>query len=189
MKYTAEQIIKRMSELKLRTAIPSDYWICGIRSSADAPDKFDDEFYLFKGTSIIKATTGTTNPGKPVLTGGFKKYNKLGAAVVASNVYYQKLWTFGYHNGKVKALKQTGPILVYRDGDMDSKSEELGKPVQGDFDINFHCATYKLAGLVRTSIGAFSAGCMVCNNDNDYSFIIDTVKNQKLIDFCLLKEF
>lgn len=27
--------------------IPNKYWIVGIRSNADLPDKFDDAFYLF----------------------------------------------------------------------------------------------------------------------------------------------
>lgn len=186
MKYTNTEILNRIEKLGYKEYIPKDYWICGVRSILDEPDKFDDRFYLFKGKIKVLETTGTTNPGVPVLQ---KFVNPKGAAVVKSDMWYKGLWAFGYHNGKVKALKQVGKIIVYRDTDKDLKSEEQGITEEGLFGINFHSATYKLAGLVRTKIGAWSAGCQVCNNDLSYSKIIDTVMHQKKIDYCLLNEF
>lgn len=186
MKYTNIEILSRIEKIGYKDRIPKNYWICGIRSILDNPDSFDDKFYLFKGKIMIMETTGTTNPGVPNL---LKLVNPKGAAVVKSDMWYKNLWTFGYHRGKVKALKQVGPISVYRDADKDTKSEEQGLLDVGYFGINFHSATYKLAGLVRTKIGAWSAGCQVCNDDNAYSKIIDIVKNQSRIDFCLLNEF
>ena len=86
---------------------------------------------MFEGEKFIDVVTGTTNPGTPVLQGGFLKYNKVGAAVVKSDTWYYDVWAYGLHMGKMPALRQVGKITVFRDGDKDSKSEEIGAPITG----------------------------------------------------------
>jgi len=190
MKYTDKQLLDRVKSLKSFKKVPEDFWIVGVRSKADSPDKYDDKFYLYRGETFYKVTTGTTNPGLSILKGGFKDYNNQGAAVVKADEWYYDVWSPGKHRGKIKALRQAGNITIYRDGDMDSKSEEIGPSEKGNYyGINFHPATYKLAGLVRISLGNWSAGCQVCNNDTDYEYIIDIIGTQSKVSYCLLNEF
>jgi len=191
MNYSANKLITRVKQLQDVTYIPDNYWIIGIRNPDDTPDAFDDRFYLMKGEEIVCETTGTTNPGKKVLQGGFKKYNKRGAALVESDRMYYDLWYPGKHKGVVPALKQIGKITVWRDGDGDAKSEEQGyKEHRTDIGINFHSASKDfLQVAIKTVVGGWSAGCQVCNNTKEYKEIIDTVWNQDRVSFCLLKEF
>jgi len=189
--YTTDQLLDRVEELKSFKTIPLGYWILGVRSNEDAPNKYDDKFYLFNGEQFVKVVTGTTNPGTPILEGGFLKYNKVGAAVVKSNEWYYDVWAYGLHQGKQPALRQVGPFIVYRDGDKDSKSEEIGIPIKGSgYGINFHSISNNLSvKKIGENIGGWSAGCQVCNNVEQYSMIINLIKNQNRITYCLLEEF
>ena len=187
--YTTDQLLDRVESLKSFKTIPLGYWIVGVRSEEDAPNKYDDKFYLFNGEEFVKVVTGTTNPGTPILEGGFLKYNKVGAAVVKADEVYYDVWKFGLHQGKMPALRQVGPFIVYRDGDKDGKSEEIGAPITGSgYGINFHTCSY-LEKVVGENIGGWSAGCQVINNTEQYYMIINLIKNQNRITYCLLKEF
>jgi len=187
--YTDKQILDRVKSLKSFKSIPLGYWIVGVRSEEDAPNKYDDKFYLFNGEQFVKVVTGTTNPGTPILQGGYLKYNRVGAAVVKADEVYYDVWKFGLHQGKMPALKQVGPFIVYRDGDKDGKSEEIGAPITGSgYGINFHTCSY-LEKVVGENIGGWSAGCQVVNNTEQYYMVINLIKNQNRITYCLLKEF
>ena len=188
--YTDKQILERIKSLPSFKAIPKSKYIVGIRSTEDATDKFDDKFYLFEGETFLHVTTGTTNPGAPVLQGGFLKYNNAGAAVVKSNSWYYDVWAYGLHMGKMPALKQVGPITVHRDGDKDGKAEELGAPITGLYGINFHAATYNnFFRGVQENIGEWSAGCQVVNNKQEHLQWIDLLKAQPRVSYVLLNEF
>jgi len=189
--YTTTELLDRVEELKSFKTIPLGYWIIGIRSNEDAPNKYDDKFYLFNNEQFVKVVTGTTNPGLPILEGGFLKYNRVGAAVVKSNEWYYDVWAYGLHQGKQPALRQIGNFIVYRDGDRDGKSEEIGAPiVGGGYGINFHSISNDLSvKKIGENIGGWSAGCQVCNNVEQYSMIINMIKNQNRITYCLLEEF
>ena len=187
--YTDKQILDRVKSLKSFKGIPQGYWIVGVRSNEDAPNKYDDKFYLFNGEQFVKVVTGTTNPGTPILQGGYLKYNKVGAAVVKADEVYYDVWKFGLHQGKMPALRQIGNFIVYRDGDKDGKSEEIGAPIVGSgYGINFHTCSY-LDKVVGENIGGWSAGCQVVNNTEQYYMIINLIKNQNRITYCLLNEF
>ena len=192
MNYVASELIERIKQMPDFKEIPNNYWIIGIRNPEDNPDKFDDRFYLMKGEELILDTTGTTNPGVKILKGGFKAFNKEGAAVAESDRIYYNLWVPGLHQGKMPALRQQGaPITIYRDGDGDEKSEEIGRRTNGYYGINFHADQYNIKGIDKDSdrIGAWSAGCQVCNNMKDYNKIIETIGNQNRVTYALLKEF
>ena len=188
--YTDKQILERIKSLPSFKAIPESKYIVGIRSTEDATNKFDDKFYLFEGETFLHVTTGTTNPGAPVLQGGFLKYNNAGAAVVKSNSWYYDVWAYGLHMGKMPALRQVGPITVHRDGDKDGKAEELGAPITGLYGINFHAATYNnFFRGVQENIGEWSAGCQVVNNKQEHLQWIDLLKAQPRVSYVLLNEF
>jgi len=189
--YTTQQLLDKAKSLPSFTKIPSGYWLYGMASEEDAPNKFDDKIYLFNHEICLGVTSGTTNPGTPVLEGGFLKYNKVGAAVVKSNEWYYDVWTYGLHMGKMPALKQVGNFLVYRDGNKNKKSEEIGVPIKGSgYGINFHAATYdsNFKGL-QENIGNWSAGCQVCNDKQKHLEWVKLMKPQKRISYVLVKEF
>lgn len=191
--YTAKELLIRFKKLADFKGLPKGYWIIGVRNLEDLADRFDDRFFLMKDEEIVCTTTGTTNPGLRVLQGGFKKYNKHGAALVQSERIYYDVWKYGKHHGYMPALKQLGNVItIYRDGDMDRMSEEIGEPMTGWYGINFHTATKSYLGnIIKSTIGGWSAGCMVCNNTKEYMNIINTIKKskQEKVTFCLLKEF
>jgi hypothetical protein len=189
--YSVAELLDRVSEMEGFVKIPSGYWIIGIRNQEDHPDRYDDIIYLMYNKTLIKRTTGTTNPGLKVLRGGFKSYNKNGAAIVKSDKFYPNLWKFGKHKGYMEALVQKAIVTVFRDKDCDYLAEEQGKEYKGFYGINFHTATKNyLSNLIKTIIGGWSSGCIVCNNTKDYRLIIAKIKKQNLpVSFCLLKEF
>lgn len=185
--YTDAELLKRVKELSSFTHIPCEYWILGIQSNADHLNKFDDKFYIFYGDKFILRTFGTTNGGK---TGLYNPVNSKGLAVIKTDEWYYDLWKNGFHKGKMPALVQNRPIKFYRDNNRNSKIEEVG-PVYEDFiGINFHTVSYdKNAKIIKENIDGWSMGCQVVNNTVEYYQILDLLKNQSAITYCLLKEF
>ena len=188
--YTNDQILKRMASLPSFKGYPKGRHIVGVRSNEDAANVPDDKFYFFTETVFDTMTTGTTNPGTPVLKGGFLKYNKAGAAVVKADEVYYDVWAYGLHQGKMPALRQVRPIKIYRDGDMDGKSEEIGKMDEGLYGINFHTMDYdKQSKAVKETINGWSAGCQVVNNVEKFYQVINLFKTQKKVTYTLLNEW
>ena len=188
--YTSTELLNKVKSLNSFKAIPDGYWILGTRSNEDAPNVFDDKGYLFRSEQFIKVFSMTTNAGVPYLQGGFLKYNKVGVAHVKANEWYHDLWAYGLHHGKMPALVQVGNILIFRDGDMDVHAEEIGKVIKGLFGINFHSTKYDFTyHVVTPRIGEWSAGCQVVNDTETYLMIINMIKNQHRITYCLIDEF
>lgn len=189
--YTDKQLLDRVKSLPNFSSIPSSRWILGVRSAKDESNIFDDKFYIFEGEKFIDVISGTTNPGVTILK-NFHKYNSKGAAIVKSDKWYYDLWIFGMHKGKIPALLQLGnQITVYRDGDGDDKSEELGQEYVGYFGINWHLNTYNLSSkLTKIQINDWSAGCQVPNNTAKYLAQMKYFKEHKgKVTYCLIKEF
>jgi hypothetical protein len=187
--YTDKQLLEKVKSLSSFTKIPSGYWLLGVRSQDDLPNRFDDKIYLFKGEEFVLVTSATTNPGTPTLR-QFEKINKDGAAVLKADEWYYNVWKYGKHQGKVEALLQLGnKVTVYRDTDKDDKSEEQGKLQTGYFGINFHPNTYDLSKGSGTNVGWWSAGCQVVNNIPNYKLMIGLLKREKLVTYCLINEF
>lgn len=186
--YTDKQLLTKVKSLSSFKTIPNDYWILGVQSSADAFNTFDDKFYLFKGEQFVMVTSGTTNAGKNGML-NYESQNPAGVAVIKTNEWYYSVWKFGLHKGKMRALKQVRPFLISRDGDKDQSIEEnASKPVI--CGINFHANTYDLANTeIKSIIGGWSLGCQVVNDTPKYVKIIDFVEPQKLVTYCLIKEF
>lgn len=187
--YTDKQLLEKVKSLSSFTKIPDGYWLLGVRSLDDLPNRFDDKIYLFKGEEFVLVTSATTNAGTPTLR-QFEKINKDGAAILKADEWYYNVWKYGKHNCKVEALLQLGnKVTVYRDTDKDDKSEEQGKLQTGYFGINFHPNTYDLSKPSGTNIGWWSAGCQVVNNISNYKLMIGLLKREKLVTYCLINEF
>lgn len=186
--YTDSQLLNKVRSLPSFKAIPKGFWILGIQSNEDHFNKYDDKFYLFEGEKFILVTSGTTNAGKNGLL-KYDSYNAEGVAVIKTNEWYYDVWKYGLHKNKVRALKQVRPFLISRDGDKDEQIEE-GKAIPMLAGINFHPNTYDLNDkTIKELIGGWSLGCQVVNNTEKFVKIMDLIQPQKVVSYCLLKEF
>lgn len=192
MYYTSKQLITKAKQAEDYKGIPEGYWVCFVRINEEdqKPNEFNDVAYLMRGEEIVLTSTCTTTPGLPALRGGFKKYNKAGAAVVKSNVWMNEAFSPGLHNGKMEALRQVKDIYAYRDGDMDDVAEQLGTPKLGMWHTNIHASTYDFMSKIRRLfIKGWSYGCIVWNFMPDYKRMIKLTKKQKFISAIVLDEF
>lgn len=188
-RYTDKELLDKAKSLKSFKGIPPGYWILGVQSKEDTFNHFDDKFYLFKGEKFIVTTSGTTNAGTTGLK-NYEKYNKDGVLIVKTEEWYHGLWKFGYHKGRMPALKQVRPIKYFRDWNKNEKAEEIGKVKEGIRGVNFHTVTYQNnLSLVKKLIGGWSVGCQVINNVSRYFRILNLVKHQNYVTYCLIKEF
>lgn len=187
-KYTDKQLLNKVKSLPSFKNIPTGYWILGVQSEEDTFNRFDDKFYIYKGEEFIMMTTGTTNAGVNGLM-KYNTYNPEGVAVIKTNEWYYDVWKYGLHRGKMRALRQQKPFLISRDGDKDQKIEEgISTPVM--CGINFHANTYDLDNqVIKDIIGGWSLGCQVVNDTPKYVQIMDLLQPQKVVSYCLLKEF
>lgn len=187
--YTDEALLDRVTTLPTFNGFPKDYWILGVRAKNGNSNEFECKFYLYHNTTFIIATSGTTVPGITALK-GFEKYNKHGAAVIKSDMWYHNVWKFGYHKRLMKALKQVRNMHFYRDGNKNTIAEEKGSVYIDRVGLEFHTVSYnKFTNFIKKYIFGWSAGCQVANNVDDYYEIIDRVRDQKSVTYCLLKEF
>lgn len=176
-----------IEELKAEFARLGYKWlpfqIVGIRSKADAVNKFDDLIGLIENDTVTWFT-GTTNPGTHWLK---NLLNPKGTALLKPNQYIDT-WKLDLHQGKYLALCQRKPVTVYRDSDKDDFAEETAIVETGLFGINIHRAN---PNLVSQLIGQYSAGCQVLNDPKDFEYLIKRCQESKQKDFTytLLKEF
>ena len=205
--YTDEQLLNRAIETPEFRGFPPGYFIIGVRSNEDTFDTYDDKFYIFvnpfkesidviEGIKFIEVLTGTTNPGGKVLKGGFLRFNKIGAAILKSDYWHYDMWYPTYRTSRGYELRQSAKVFVYRDGNKNEKSEEIGTPIYGNYGINFHTNTFKYYNsVVKSIIGIWSAGCQVTNDRMKFiRFLKLFLKRKKegkqsKISYCLLKEF
>jgi hypothetical protein len=171
------------SELK-QVALKKGYqWLpfqlINIRSASDKPNEFDDLLGVFDNGNITWHT-GTTNPGVHWLK---NLLNPKGAAVLAEGQHLNA-WVIGKHKGQYEALVQYAPLPVYRDGNKNDKSEQIGKPIYGHYGINQHRAN---ANAISKIIDKWSAGCQVRNNPKEYEEFMNLCKNSGVKYFsCIL---
>jgi hypothetical protein len=158
------------------------FQLVGIRSSADKPNEFDDLLGVVSGEGVIWHT-GTTNPGVHWLK---NLLNPKGAAVLAEGQHLNA-WVIGKHKGQQEALVQYAPLPVYRDGNKNDKSEQVGKPIYGHYGINIHRAN---ANAISKIIDKWSAGCQVRNNPKEHDEFMKLCKNSgvKYFSYILFNE-
>lgn len=184
--YTDKQILDRVKSLPSFKTIPANFWLIGIRSDEDAFNRFDDKLYLFEGEKFHDVWKGTTNAGKDLLN----PINKRGEAVLKSDEIYYDSHERRKHRNKVLAYCQRIDLPLYRDDDRDQKTEELKGPVFENTGINIHPASYQIGStLEREFIGPWSVGCQVFAIRSDFDEFMEKTKGQKILTYCLLKEF
>ncbi len=135
--------------------------IWGIRHRAPASNSFDDlmvVFWRFLGKWTILSFPCTTDPGRYWLE---HPENPLGTGIVKEG-QYSALWQIGMHQGKYKALVQTGLVTLVRDNNHDANIDYDGINMdKGIFGINCHRANENGKSIM---IDKWSAGCQVLQN-------------------------
>ena len=196
--YTDLEILDRVKSLPscIKTKALPQYLVVGIRSNEDEPNKFDDKIYLFINGQFCLVTSCTTNAGTPSLLGGYKKYNSKGAAVIKSDeIYYDAFQKSDgkkvpHHSGKMQCLRQIKSIKYYRDGNNNSKIDEVGEIELANNSTNIHFNNYDLTTkLIGQVIGGWSAGCQVLNIGEDYNKLLELIPYEIKVTYALLKEF
>lgn len=187
--FTVKELLSKVESLDSFVKIPQEHWILGIQSKEDKFNKFDDLFFVFKGRQLLFSVTGTTNAGATGLQ-SYKSYGASGCAVIKTEEWYYNLWKTGHlHKGKMPCLGQVNPILYYRDSNLNTKAEQIGKLLKGIIGANFHSVSYaKKTGFIANLIGGWSVACQVANNVDEYYRILEVCKNQKFVSYCLINE-
>lgn len=122
-------------------------------------DRWNDRILVVRNTGEISVNTlGTTEPGKYYTV---TPMNKRGAARIALG-HQTDIWGFGNHKGQ-QALVQIAPIKVHRDLNKDGFRTGDIVTYEADMGLNLH-TTGKGTGFAPTSIGRWSAGCVVVQN-------------------------
>lgn len=188
--YSDKQLLERVEMFGGEIPNIGKYLIIGVQSNEDAPNKFDDKFYVFDGHRFITVSTGTTNPGLTALL-HYDNYDLPGAAVWRTNEFYKDLYNPGYHRGRMKALRQVEPIYFYRDKDKDDRAEQHGELFYDIIYANMHGCDYDpYSDIIKTKVNGWSFGCQVWNRMSDYRNMIKaTWKRGKKVDYALLTEF
>lgn len=188
-KYTDEELLELAMQQNGFKYVPKNWWILGFRSKEDAPNTYDDKFYIFFNKECKYVLTGTTNAGTWGLL-NFKSYGVNGTAHIKGNEWYYHVWSRGLHRKKVEALVQTGTFKVVRDNDKDLKSGNSGKVYEQKWKgLNFHPNSYNLRStIVRWFIGKWSLGCQVTNEVTKYADFIEKSRPQRTFSYCLIEE-
>lgn len=193
--YTDSQLLERVEEIGGVIPNKGKYLIIGVQSQEDSFNKFDDKFYVFDGPHFKQVSSGTTNAGKTALF-FYDNYNLPGAAIWKTDVFYDGLYSPGYHRpsrkgGGMRALRQRKSIWYYRDSDKDKKAEEQGEIQYGIIYANMHGVDYNpYSTLKRKDINGWSFACQVWNRMSDYRKMQQAMwKRGREVDYALLKEF
>lgn len=178
--YTIAELKKEFSRLGYKWL---NFHIVGIRSKANAKNKFDDLLGVVDFDKI-HWFNATTNAGTHWLE---NLLNPKGCAMLVPN-QYKETYKIGLHQGKYKALVQAKVVSVYRDKNKNAISEEGGSVDTGLFGINIHRAN---PNMVSVLIDKWSAGCQVLSNPKDFDNLITLCEHSGLENFnyTLLNEF
>jgi hypothetical protein len=151
-----------------------DLNIIGCRSKNGIPDRFDDELhvcYQIRGRWSHHIYSCTTDPGLYWMNSGSVK----GTAILCHDQQMRGVYSLGLHKGKYEALVQrNGEVNVWRDRNHDNIHDYGGDVERGYFGINIHRASIRGSSVV----GAYSAGCTVLNNVDQYDELIYLCKQQ-----------
>lgn len=188
--YTDKEIIDRITELGFK---PNKYpTLVGIQNKeVDLNDGFNCKFFLYsKDVIFVMRGSGTTKSG---LTGLRKFLNPKGTWIWKTDMYYEALFIFGLHQGRMKALRLNKPIYGYRDIDKDNLHEEQGKLLYENPSCNCHGISYKTLETnekIAKKVSTWSYCCQVWNKMKEYRQLIKYVyENGGKCNYALLKEF
>lgn len=194
MNYTDQELLDRVEAIGGKI-VDDKHLIIGVQKQEQDFNRFTDKFYHFLGDQFMNVSIGTTIAGKNALLEFDKSGNEAGAAVWKTDMFYEDLYSYGLHKGRMPCLRQVKPIYYYRDNDKDQIAEEQGELYHGVIYANFHGCSYTYDpkvnhGIVKEFVGGWSYGCQVCGDMEVYERIVEAVKKHQLkANYALLKQF
>lgn len=145
----------------------------------DEPNLFNDRrlvMYYKDGWRFSHNAQATTEPGTYYT---MNPLNPQGCARIAFGQYVA--WQHGIHNGSQIALVQVADIEVHRDLNKDGKRSANDPREWGMFNINQH--TTNFSGAPPTTIGKWSAGCLVGRRRQEHLIYLDILRrDQRFLD-------
>lgn len=170
--YGYDDIVKVMQRKCYAVFTKGDYNLnlLGIRTGTEVTNRFDDTFVCFyniDGRLTMHQWGCTTDPGTYYLQK--QLLSSKGCAIVKPG-QYRGAYRLGLHQGKYKALVQTGaPITVYRDNNKDN-TYDYTKPETGFFGCNIHCSN---PNGTSVQVDKWSAGCQVLASADDFDKLLE----------------
>lgn len=155
-----------------------------IRTNQSFTNKFSDFGIVIKGGDIKKIFPASTKAGdfyvfNPLTVGGIT------GTAVAAEQYAHNSHTFVTARNwstlwlKAPYFKQTGSIMIYRDGNRDRLVNKVNKQI-GMFGINLH------RGGLASLVNRWSAGCNVAP-DADWFEVCKLFSNGDVVSYCLIE--
>jgi hypothetical protein len=155
-----------------------DVNIIGVRNvstGGEVTNLFDDTITLsYKEYGVWKffQWSATTEPGKK----GMLEGKAVGGVAFLVPGQYRKSHSIGLHQGKYQALRQVGPLKLYRDGDKDLEFDKDKIMECDNCGINIH-----MAGDNSTLVENWSEGCQVFRRKRDFLDFMAVMKQASLI--------
>lgn len=150
--------------------------IFGVRSSDKTADVFNDVIGIayqdYLNVERVVLYKATTDPGAYFLNQ--KMGNAEGTAILIPT-QYRSCWELGFHNGKYQALVQSdsSQFKVWRDKNKDGVLDPYGKIYDDVTGLNCHTTSFFKE---VENVGAYSAGCQVIQDDEEFSEFLSIVK-------------
>lgn len=170
--YAHDDLVRVMQNKGYAVFTKGDYNLnlIGVRTGTEVTNRFDDTFvcmYYIDGKLNLHQWGCTTDPGSYWIKAG--GMSPKGCAIIKPG-QYRGAYKLGLHQGKYKALVQTGaPITVYRDGNKDD-IYDYTKPETGFFGCNIHRSSPTGTSI---QVDKWSAGCQVLADINDYNKLME----------------
>ncbi len=155
-----------------------DVNIIGVRNvstGGEVTNLFDDTITLsYKEYGVWKffQWSATTEPGKK----GMLEGKAVGGVAFLVPGQYRKSHSIGLHQGKYQALRQVGPLKLYRDGDKDLEFDKDKIMECDNCGINIH-----MAGENSNLVENWSEGCQVFRRKRDFLDFMAVIKQASLI--------
>lgn len=143
-----------------------DLNIIGVRNSSTGnhvTNLFDDTItvsFKINGKWQFHQWAATTEPGKK----GMLQGKAVGGVAFLVPGQYRRSHAIGLHQGKYKALRQIGSLLLYRDADKDLVFDKDKITECSNCGINIH-----KAGADSTFVENWSEGCQVFKRERDFN--------------------
>lgn len=161
--------------------------LIGIRTRKGTPDAFDDWMvvaYKDEDGWVERWWPITTEPGLYYLENRSKWYGDAGVAILVPG-QYRSVYQIGPHGRtKYEALVQwNGAVRIYRDADLDAEHDYNPESIRetSTAGINIHASTMSPyeGNETKSTVGAWSAGCQVFQNESDFAAFMALCKKQK----------
>ena len=175
--HTEPPVLQKVRDAGFDVFTKGDYNlnIIGVRNLASTRSNlFDDTMHVcckVDGEWIELVGPATTDPGRYWL----QKEDYKACAIMYHPQQCRSAYKVGIHKS-YRAIVQRKPVKYWRDGNKDAHLNYTGKIHEGVIGLNLHRSSTKEGG--STVIGAWSAGCQVWQDPEDFYAMMELAYEQ-----------